>query len=113
MAFPSTPYHDGNVTAYRKLLPGRAGTKQRSSRLPALEGARTEQELYDIAFMRLQPIELDGGNGSDVQAIDVGPVEQRALELRVFGYRGADQRPAHFLQHLFLRAFHHADKREH
>ena len=45
-----------------------------------LEGPGAEQEIDDVAFVRLQPIELDRGNRADVQAVDVRGVGQRSLE---------------------------------
>src|ERR1043166_2209072 len=43
-----------------------------------LEGAGAEKEIDDVAFVGLQPIELDGGNGADVQTINVGGIQEFA-----------------------------------
>ena len=48
-----------------------------------LKRARPEQELDDIAFVRLQPVELDRRNRSDVEPVDMLRVDQRPLELRI------------------------------
>ena len=43
-----------------------------------MEGAGAEEEIDDVAFVWLQPIELDGGNVADVQTIDVGGIQRFA-----------------------------------
>src|SRR5690349_16092400 len=78
-----------------------------------LKRSRTEEELDDIAFVRLKPIELDGWNGADIQTVDVSRVDEFPLELRVMGDDAGDERGADPLEHFFLRATDHAGKREH
>src|SRR5229473_1967256 len=46
-----------------------------------LKRARAEQKLDDVAFVRLEPVELDGRNRTEIQSIDVNRVDQRATEL--------------------------------
>ena len=50
-----------------------------------LEGAGTEEEVDDVPFVRLQPVELDGGHRAEVEAVDVGGVEQLLPERSIFG----------------------------
>ncbi len=45
-----------------------------------LIGAGAEQELDDVPFVRLQPVELDRGDRSDVEPVDVRGVGQGPLE---------------------------------
>ncbi len=45
--------------------------------------ARPEEEVDDAALVRLEPVELDGGDRTDVQPVDVDGVEKPPLELRV------------------------------
>ena len=73
----------------------------------------TEQELYNIAFMWLKPVELDRRNRADVQAVDLMRVDQLALPFPVLGDGAAYQRLADLPQHLLLRTLDHADVREH
>ena len=42
-----------------------------------------EQEIDDVAFVRLQPVQLDRRDRPEVQPVDVRRVEQAALELLV------------------------------
>ena len=46
-----------------------------------LERARAEQEVDDVAFVRLEPVELNRRHGAEVQAIDVHRVDQLPPEL--------------------------------
>ena len=41
----------------------------------ALKRPRAVQKVHDVAFVRLEPVELRGGNGPEVQAIDVVAIE--------------------------------------
>ena len=53
--------------------------------LPALCSARGRvQEIDDVAFVRLKPVEPNRRNRTEVQAIDVRRVEKRPAELRFF-----------------------------
>src|ERR1700722_12807827 len=56
-----------------------------------LEGAGAEQEVDDVAFVRLQPVEGDRFYRADVEAVDVRRVEQLAGEFRILGDARADQ----------------------
>jgi hypothetical protein len=49
--------------------------------LNLLQRARAEQEIHNIPFVRLQPIELDGRDWPEVQAIDVRGVRIRTVHL--------------------------------
>src|ERR1700730_4430497 len=73
-----------------------------------LKCSRTEQELDNVTFVWLEPIELDGWNGADVQTVDVGGVDEFPLDLRVLRDHAADERGANPLQHFFLRTSDHA-----
>ncbi len=44
-----------------------------------LQGSRAEQKIHDVSFVRLQPIELRGGNRAEIQAVDVRRVHKRLL----------------------------------
>ena len=52
-----------------------------------LERPGAEQELDDVAFVRLEPVELNRRHRTEVQAIDVHRVDQRAAQLRLAGDR--------------------------
>src|SRR5664279_1401939 len=83
-------------------------------RLPLrLKCAGTKEEFDDIAFVRLQPIELDGWDRADVQAVNLGRVDQLTLPLFVTCDRTADQGGPDLIEHLFLRAADYADEGEH
>ena len=72
-----------------------------------------QQEVNDVAFVGLHPVELVRLDGADVQAVDVGGVEELLGPRFIFGDGGADQGGADLFDHLILRAFHHAGKRKH
>ena len=63
--------------------------------------------------MRLHPIELDRGNGTDVEPVDVHGIGQGPLERDVLRDARANQRRADFLDHLVLRALDDRHEREH
>ena len=52
--------------------------------LVELKRAIAEQEVDDVAFVRLQPVERDRLQGAEVEAIDVRRVGEFALPLGVF-----------------------------
>jgi len=56
-----------------------------------------------LPFVRLQPIQLDGGNRADVQPVNMGRVDELPLPFRVLSHGAANQRGADLFQHLFLR----------
>src|SRR5688572_17184083 len=68
-----------------------------------LEGPGAEEEIDDVPFVRLQPVELDGGDGTDVQPIDVDCFEELAFPCLVARNRAAHQRLTNLLDHLGLR----------
>ena len=75
------------------------------SELRGLERARAEQEVDEVAFVRLQPVQADRRDRPDVQAVDVRGVESAGAGASgVVGDRRADQRRPDRLQHLVLRA---------
>ena len=53
-------------------------------RLSVLERSRAEQEVDDVAFVGLEPVELGGGDGADVEAVDVMGVGEHLDEPLVF-----------------------------
>ena len=50
------------------------------SALRRLERPRAEQEIDDVAFVRLQPVELDGRHRTEVEPVDVHRVDEPAAE---------------------------------
>src|SRR4051794_32559725 len=84
--------------------PGLACNPSRLNRSVVLKRPRPEQEIDDASLMRLQPVELDRRDRSDVQPVDVRRVDQRSLELLVFRYRRANQRRPNLFKHLLLGA---------
>ena len=74
--------------------------ERRQLLLRQLVGPGAEQEVDDVAFVRLQPVELDGGDRADVEPVDVDGVGQLRLPLLVLGDRRADQRRADLREHL-------------
>src|SRR5262245_8174296 len=71
---------------------------------------RPEEELDDVALVRLTPVELCGRHRPQIEPIDVHGVEEPAAEALVARHRGADERGADRVEHLRLRALH--DRRE-
>src|ERR1051325_11831840 len=59
--------HDRVLRLCRQSLRGR------------LEGPCAKEKIHDVPFMRLQPIEFDGWDGAEVEAVDVGGVEELAF----------------------------------
>src|SRR5579864_4799032 len=78
-----------------------------------LKRARPEQELDDVAFVRLEPVELNGRDRTEIQSIDVNRIHQRAPEFGPARDRTTDQRWPDLLEHLRLRAVHDRDEPEH
>src|SRR5262249_3544113 len=81
--------------------------------LVKLEGSRPEEEINDVAFVRLQPVQLDRRYRSDVQPVDIRRVEERALKSPVRSDRRADESRSDGVDHLVLGALHDGDKGEH
>src|SRR6266850_2448025 len=109
--FTSTSTHSGSV--HQKKQAGPSTGSGHSCVQRRLKCPRTEQELDDVAFVWLKPIELNGWNGADVQTVDVGGVDEFPLKLRVLGDDAADERGANPPEHFFLRTADHTHKREH
>src|SRR3989442_14071815 len=42
----------------------------------SLKRPRAEEKLDDVALMRLQPVQLEGGEGADIQTVDVRCIDQ-------------------------------------
>ena len=63
--------------------------------------------------MRLQPVQPTGGNGADIEPVDVHCVRQRLRELFVGGDAAADQCGTNLRQHLVLRTLDNRREREH
>ena len=78
-----------------------------------LESAGAEQEIDDVALVRLQPVERDRLHRSDVEPIDVGGIEQRLRELGVLCDAAANQRLVNLFDHLILWAIDNRHKGEH
>src|SRR5713101_602996 len=80
--------------------------------LRGLERPGTEQELDEVAFVRLQPVQLRGRHRPEVEPIDVHGVDETAAKRGVAGDGAAHQRRADRVQHLRLRALDDRDERE-
>ncbi len=68
-----------------------------------LKGSCPEQEVDDVAFVRLHPVQLVGPNFADVQAVNVRRIQQFLRPFRIFGQAGTNQCAADLLNHLALR----------
>ena len=78
-----------------------------------LEGAVPEQEVDDVALVGLHPVELDRLHRADVQAVDVGRIEQFPGPRLVLGQAAGDQGGADAFEHVLLLAPHDGGEREH
>src|SRR5262249_41836130 len=78
-----------------------------------LEGAVPEQEVDDVAFVRLQPVEGDRLQRADVEPVDIRRVQKLLREFRVLRNRRADERLADRAEHLLLWAVDHRHERKH
>src|SRR5258708_7323099 len=85
----------------------------KSESIRRLKRPGAEEEIDDVSLVRLQPVQLDGGDRADVQTINVGRTYQLALPRLVVGNRGTDQGLADLLEHLLLRTLHHRHVGEH
>ncbi len=72
-----------------------------------------EEKLDDVALMRLQPVQFEGGEGADIQTVDVRCIDQLSLPLLILSNSAADQRRTNLLEHLFLGATDDAHEGEH
>src|SRR6266446_4678193 len=71
-----------------------------------LEGPRPEQEIHDVPFVGLEPVQFDRRQRADVQSVDVGRVDELAFPRFVARDRRTDQRRADLFDHLALRTPH-------
>src|SRR4051812_25578075 len=60
--------------------------------LRRLERARAEQKIDDVAFVRLEPVELNRRDRTEVQPVDVHGIDEPTPKVRVIGDRAADKR---------------------
>src|SRR5262245_31691509 len=74
--------------------------------LVKLESAGPEEEIDDAPFVWLQPVQLDRRERADVQAVNVGGVEQGPLKRLVLRDGRANECPPDGIQHFGLRTFH-------
>ena len=74
--------HKSQVTDHKTFIATRdidVSDQQRR----CLKCAGPEQKLHDVAFVRLQPVELRGRNRAEIQPVDVHGVEQLAAKCLV------------------------------
>ena len=57
-----------------------------------LKRAGAIQEIDDVAFVRLEPVESGRGDGTKIQPIDVLSIQQRTTERRVVREARSDKR---------------------
>src|ERR1051326_7411704 len=78
-----------------------------------LEGARAKEEINDVAFVWLKPVELDGRNRAAVESVNVSGIDELVLPGLIFGDRRRNQGWSDLLEHLALGTTHHRRVREH
>ena len=71
-----------------------------------LECTIAEQEVDDIAFMWLQPVQRTRRNRSDIQPIDVPSVHKFRDPFVIIRDRCANESRTNLTQHLVLGTFH-------
>ena len=100
------------MASYSKV---RGAKHQVAGRLKSapLESSGPEEKFHNVPFVRLQPIELDRRDRTQVQAIDVCSVYEPALEVPVARDGGPHKSRSDPIQHLVLRAADHAHEGEH
>ncbi len=76
-------------------------------------GAVSEEELGEISFVRLEPIQAVRGDGADVEAIDVHRVGQIIDPGGIGGQGRSDESLPDGFDHVLLRALDDRDEREH
>lgn len=57
-----------------------------------LEGAVAEEEVDDIAFVWLEPVEGTGGDRADIESIDIAGIDEIADPGLIFCDGGSDER---------------------
>src|SRR5207244_3329349 len=65
----------------------RTSTIRRGSWGGRLERTGAEQKLHDVSFVRLEPVELNRRDRTQIQTIDVHGVDERLAERRMAGDR--------------------------
>ncbi len=65
-----------------------------------LERTIPEQEVYDIAFMGLQPVQSTGRNRANVEAIDMTSINEFRDPLFIVGDGSPDERRSDLAEHL-------------
>src|SRR5690242_398190 len=78
-------------------------------RVGNLKGPGAKEEIDNVAFVRLEPVEFGRRDRAEIQAVDIGGVGQLALPIFVVRNGGGDERLADFLQHLILRTLNDGD----
>ena len=71
------------------------------------------EELEEVALVGLFPLDAVGGEGAEVQALDVRAEQELLDEMRVFGEGGNNEGLADVGEHFRLRDFHDAGVGEH
>ena len=72
-----------------------------------------EQEVDDVAFVRLQPVQLNRRHRTKIEPIDVHGIDQLAAESLIAGDGAADERWPDRRNHLFLRTLDHGREGKH
>ena len=84
-----------------------------SRRKAVLEGSISKQEVDDVSFVRLQPVQSARRDGPNIQSVDVACVHKFTHPLFVIGDCRADQRRADLAQYLVLWTLHDGDEWKH
>src|SRR3972149_7768837 len=71
------------------------------------------QEIYDVSLVGLKPIQTNGGNGPQVQAVYVSRLQELSAKRLVLGDGAAHHGPPNRCQHLVLRTLDHRRKGKH
>ena len=106
-------FPDGRFVLIRFIRPIRCPSALSHFFQPRLKCSRSKQEFHNVPLMRLQPVELDGRYGPQVQPVDMRRIHQLPLELFVESDCAGHERRADSFQHFVLRAPDHAHKGEH
>lgn len=91
-SFSSTIRASDDLDAFLHLIPLHRNSKLMGRWQAVLEGSVPKQEVDDVAFVRLQPVQGTGWNRADVESVDVASIHQLCDPLVVVSDRGADQR---------------------
>lgn len=82
-------------------------------RQAVLERAVAEQEVDDVSFVRLQPVQRTSWYWSYVQAIDMPSIYEFSDPFFTVSDRRANKGRSNLAEHLILRTLHHRYKRKH